>query len=279
MQSSGRNSFPSSDSASLSVLSNSLQYKDSPVVGKKIVSVYNTLYNNKVISFINKQQDSNLSETRNEIDDSVSLETDKDSSKSIKDSQLYRSDTRHNSDPLGDSRRTALDTKSFRIPSKIGVEIEPSKAVFTVSSRLLSVPPTSGVNRDVSTVVSRVQRHTAEPTRLEEFAFESTLLESPSGAGVMDSTDDARRGSNSGGSRTNAAHWSLPCRIDMEINPMSSPAYLSGHIYNNVNVAHKHVHRFKDTFVSTIDLEIKLFRYLTCICAEMCSWAGKNVPS
>ncbi|XP_018024833.1 uncharacterized protein LOC108680513 [Hyalella azteca] len=114
--------------------------------------------------------------------------------------------------------------------------------------------------RTVTQVVSRVPRHTEPATRLEDptLGADTRTALKPARSSRMDSPDNvARNGrvsssSSSGSSGGRTAHWSSPCRIVTEVNPNSSPAYFSENIYHSINVAHKHAHRFKETFASQL---------------------------
>ena len=278
--------LPSSEQNSLSIISNNLRLENSPIDDSKIASVYKPQYKNKVFSFINKKGE-NLLEKHKEIDNSVSLRTVKDSNR-INKKTIKNSNTISKS--LGDKRRASLDPKPFKIltklrtlpereaeptsrtvqtlekqerlfPSVVAISKSSSRSALQQSSQITPTLASAGDGNTVlSTVISRVQRHTAEPSKLEGFAFEAGLRNpSSGGGGTMDSTDDARngRGSNGGssGSTTNTAHWSLPCKIDTAANPMSSPSYLSDPIYNSVNLAHKHGQDFKASFVSIYGID------------------------
>ncbi|KAF2352957.1 hypothetical protein FHG87_016285 [Trinorchestia longiramus] len=151
------------------------------------------------------------------------------------------------------SPETAFSRGATSFNSLVGLSFPSS-----ISSN--NIVKASAIPAVVTQVVSRVPRHTAEPaTRLEDPTYRdaATLLESAQPTG-MDSPDNvARTGRNSGSSSSGSsgersAHWSSPCRIDTAVNPNSSPAYFSENIYHSINVAHKHAHRFKDTFASQL---------------------------
>ena len=105
----------------------------------------------------------------------------------------------------------------------------------SLNEALLSNDYNSGSVR--STPVTRVQRDAA--TFLE--GGEETFLEESPQQGGMDYSD-------------RDSHWSTPCRLDTSKNPLSTVRYHSNHIYNNLNVVHKHMHRFKSTYVSFLFL-------------------------